>query len=92
MVLEALGAPIWILSITGAAILLSLIAVTAAVHQATREQPGDDPADGHDGRGRPRPEDPGRDGGGGQPSWWPEFEREFARYASETERAAAGLR
>lgn len=87
MVLEALRAPAWLLALTAAVILLSLIAVTAAIHAATCDQPGDDPGDGHDGRGRPGPANPGRDGGGGdEPEWWPEFERQFAGYVSAVER------
>lgn len=86
MVLETLRAPVWLLLMTGAVIVLNVIALAATVHLATSYRPGDNPGGGHDGRGRPRPEDPGRDGGGGEPSWWPEFERQFAGYVSEAER------
>lgn len=82
MVLETLRSPVWLLLMTGAVILLNVIALAATIHLATSVQPDDDPGDGHDGRGRPGPENPARDGGGGEPGWWPEFERQFADYVS----------
>ena len=86
MVLEALRSPAWLLAITGAVILLSLAAVIATVHQATRPDQGDDPSDGRSEPDSPGPSSPSRNGDGDEPSWWPEFERQFAAHVRQTER------
>jgi hypothetical protein len=39
---------------------------------------------------RPPPDRPNGGGGPAEPGWWPEFEREFARYLVQRERANTG--
>ena len=51
-----------------------------------RDRPDDGPGGGDDGHRRPhRPPDPG-----GEAPWWPDFERQFARYVAA--RQAASMR
>lgn len=80
MVLEALGVPVWAMAMVAGLLLANLIAVTYSIHQVTRER--DRP--GGDGRRPDHPDTPGP-GGGGDPSWWPEFERELTDYVAERE-------
>jgi len=53
---------------------------------STRQPPGeegdDDRGSGPSGGGPGRP-GPGGDAPGGAPTWWPDFERDFAAYVSE---------
>jgi hypothetical protein len=68
-------------------VIVSTIALVAVVVLALRaidgESGGTDPdGGGGGGNDRPRP----RPDRGGDPAWWPEFEREFDRYAGGRER------
>lgn len=81
MVLEALGAPVWALLVNGGLLLVNVIALTAAIHQVTLEQ---ERGDG-DGGGPSYGPDVPHSGGGGEPSWWPELERELAQYLAAHE-------
>jgi hypothetical protein len=74
----------------GSVIVLSIVVVIAALHLWTR---GDGCETRRD-RGRPEdgggptrhwPEAP-QGGGGGDPSWWPEFQRQLALYVGQRER------
>jgi hypothetical protein len=68
------------------AVIASTIGLVAVVVLALRaidgESGGSDPGRGGGGNDRPRP----RPDRGGDPAWWPEFERELDRYAAERER------
>lgn len=81
MVLETLRVPVWALLMLGGLLLVNVLVLLASIHQATRESDGQD---GDGGLRRHRPEAPDS-GGGGEPSWWPEFEGELARYLAEHE-------
>lgn len=86
---EAGRAPEWTMFMGGSVIVVSIVVVIAALHLWTRGDGGGNPRD----RGRPEdgggprrwPEAP-QGGGGGDPSWWPEFQRQFALYVAECER------
>lgn len=81
-VVDAVGAPRWTIFLGGGVIVVSLVVVLATLHSWT--QAGDAAARGGDQGGggvrRPRPDAPQP---GGDPSWWPEFERELAVYVAE---------
>jgi hypothetical protein len=69
------------------AIVVSLVLLIAVGQQAMPSdgEGGDSDSDGGPGR---RPPDRPNDGGGpADPSWWPEFERELARYVARLEPA-----
>jgi hypothetical protein len=75
------------LATTVIASTIALVALVVLVLRAIDdESKGSDP--GSDGRGggndRPRP----RPGRGGDPAWWPEFERELEQYAARRDRVA----
>ncbi|HEY1597566.1 MAG TPA: hypothetical protein VGF74_19360 [Thermoleophilaceae bacterium] len=55
-------------------------------HEEGGEEPGDDGPPRRRGRG-PRPRGPRSP----EPSWWPEFEREFRIYASRSSRKVSGV-
>jgi hypothetical protein len=90
--LDAMRAPEWTMVTGGAVIMVSILAVIAALQLWT--QTGDagetEPArrtDEGEGGPRPhRPDAPKPGGGGSDPSWWPEFERRLALYVAERER------
>lgn len=82
-----MGWPVWPLSIDVAVLLLSLAGGIALLYHATLET-GEDQDHGRGGRRRPVPDAP-RPDGGGDPVWWPEFERELARYTAETSAAVS---
>jgi hypothetical protein len=82
MVLEALRVPAWVLAVNGGLLLVNVIVLIGSLHQATRE-PADPGGDG--GIHGSRPDIPGS-GGGDEPSWWPELERELRQYLAERER------
>jgi hypothetical protein len=67
-------------------VIVSTIALVAVVVLALRaidgESGGTDSGGGGGGNDRPRP----RPDRGGDPAWWPEFERELDRYAASRER------
>jgi hypothetical protein len=77
-------------------VIVSTIALVALVVLALRA------IDGESGPGGPDDTDPGSGGGGGNdrtgpstgrggdPAWWPEFEREFDRYAAGRDRDRGG--
>lgn len=84
MVLEALRVPAWAIAMIGGVLLANLIVLTVSLYQATRE-PGDRHGDG----GLPVPcQDLPEPGGGDEPSWWPELERDLQQYLAEHEQAA----
>jgi hypothetical protein len=58
-------------------------ALVGLAHLIRRTDPPDEPESGPDDRGggSPRP-DPPRPRPAGDPAWWPEFERDFAKYVS----------
>jgi hypothetical protein len=60
---------------------------------STRQPPGqegdDDRGSGPGGGGPRRPGPGGGDAPGGTPTWWPDFERDFAAYVSERNASAA---
>lgn len=86
LVLEALRSPVWLMAVTGVVILLSLAAVIATVHVATRPDEGETPSDGRNDPVSAGPEGPEHGGDSGEPTWWPEFERQFAAYVRQSER------
>jgi hypothetical protein len=69
---------------------IALVGLVVLALRAVDEESGpggsEDTGPGSDGRGggndRPRP----RPDRGGDPAWWPEFERELERYAARRER------
>jgi hypothetical protein len=86
---EAIRAPGWTILLGAAVIVVSIAVVTATLHLWTqRGDVGDIGPGAHGGGGPPRrrPDAPQNGGGGGAPSWWPEFERQFALYVAERER------
>lgn len=87
MVLETLAVPVWVLVINGGLLLANVIVLTGLIHQATRER---DRPDGDGGLPPDRPDVPDP-GGGTEPSWWPELERELAQYLAEHEQDGWGL-
>jgi hypothetical protein len=78
-----LHAPLWMMALTGSVFGLSSVAMGVAIHLATSEE-----ENRHDGGagGAPSlgPEAPS--GGGDEPVWWPEFERQVATYAAQSDR------
>jgi hypothetical protein len=90
--LDALRAPSWTILPGGAVIVVSIVVITVTVHLWTQAGDGgeSDPGQGGDhGGGGPRrrpPNAPKPRGGGSDPSWWPEFERQLAFYFAERER------
>lgn len=82
MVLETLRVPVWALVMNGGLLLVNVIVLTAAIHDVTRQQYHQD----GDGGLPPRRPDLPDPGGGGEPTWWPEFERALAKYLAEDER------
>ena len=77
-----------ILALIAVVVLAMAGALVGIAHLIRRTDPPDEPGSDADDRGggSPRP-DPPRPRCGGDPAWWPEFEREFAKYAA-TVRAA----
>lgn len=82
MILEALQVPAWGIAMIGGVLLVNLVVLTALLYHATRE-----PSDRHGDGGLPAPRlDLPEPGGGGEPSWWPELERDLQQYLAEHER------
>jgi hypothetical protein len=76
--------PGWMMALTVSAFALSSVALGVAIHLATCEE-----EDRHDGGagGAPRLSPEAPDGGGGdEPLWWAEFERQLAAYAARRDR------
>jgi hypothetical protein len=68
-----------VIAVITSIVILAAVAITVASRRATRRR-GDDDTDfggGGGGGGPDAPRDPG-----GDPAWWPEFERQFADYAN----------
>jgi hypothetical protein len=81
--LQELSVPVWALGVIGALSVVNLIVLMGLFHQLTCER---DRREGGNGRAvAPNPVAP-NPGGGGEPSWWPKFERELAQYSAEHER------
>lgn len=90
--LDALRAPGWTIFTGGVEIMVSIVVISLTVHlwtqasEGTERHPGER---GDEGGGEPRPDRPNAPdprGGGNDPSWWPEFERQVALYVAERER------
>lgn len=86
--LATLHAPRWTMFTDGAVIVTSIIGISVGLHFWTQADEGGESDDGQGGerRGgprRPRPDAP--PGGGGDPSWWDEFERQLAFYVAQRE-------
>jgi hypothetical protein len=70
----------------GSVILIIVVVIATAQRSLPREGGGGaDDADG--GLGTRPPNSPVDGGGPVEPAWWPEFERELARYTAQQERA-----
>jgi hypothetical protein len=91
VVFDALRSPGWAIFLGGVVIVVSIVVVTATLHVWTQGgdggQSGRRPRGGHGGGGPRwrRPDAPQHGGGGSEPSWWPEFERQLAFYVAERE-------
>ena len=88
---DALRAPGWTVSLGVAVIVVSIGLITATLHIWTQEVDGGAgagprPDEGGGGPGRRRPDAPQHGGGGSNPSWWPEFERQLALYVAKREK------
>lgn len=91
LLMGVFGTPSWRGVASTFAIVISLVLLIAV---AQREMPrdgrsGGDDSDGDGGLGRRPPNRPDGGGGPGEPTWWPEFERELARYVAQREGAKA---
>jgi hypothetical protein len=90
-VFDAMRAPGWTIVLGGAVIVVSIVLITASLHMWTQETDGSESGPGHrcdhggGGPGRRRPDAPRHGGGGSDPSWWPEFDRQLALYVAECE-------
>ena len=94
-VLDALRAPAWTM-FTGCAVIVLMVGmIVVTVHCWTLGGEGEEGLagqQGDQGGGGPRrrrPDTPQHGGGGSHPSWWPEFERQFAAYVAEREKETA---
>jgi hypothetical protein len=87
---DAARAPGWTMFVGGAVIVASIMVITTTLHLWTQRGddgdvgPGDRGAHGGGGPRRHRPDAP-QPRGGGNPSWWPDFERQLASYVAERE-------
>jgi len=88
----ATGVRGWTIFLSAAVIVASLAVITGTLHVWTQGGDGGDagpgPRGAHGGGGprRRRPDAP-QPAGGGAPSWWPDFERQFEAYVAERERS-----
>jgi hypothetical protein len=80
----ALHAPPWMMALTGSVLAVSSVAMGLAIRLAILEE--EDPHDGGAGGALTvSPQAP--DGGGGdEPLWWPDFQRQMAAYAARRDR------
>lgn len=91
---DAMGVRGWAMFLSVAVIVVSLVAITATLHlwalggEGGDAGPGPRGAHGGGGPRRRRPDAP-QPGGGGAPSWWPDFERQFEAYVAERERSSS---
>lgn len=87
--LARLHAPTWAGLCGGASVVVSLFAVIAAAQLSLPNGRGSGPDDAGGGGGnRPPPDRPPDGDGPADPSWWPQFERDLARYLAEQPRQA----
>jgi hypothetical protein len=68
------------------AVLISIAFLVLAAQLSLPSDSGGASDDGDGGLGTRPPDRPIGGGGPAEPSWWPEFERELARYQSGRER------
>jgi hypothetical protein len=72
--------------------VVSTVAIVVSLHLWTQESDGGQSGPGHrherggGGPRRGRPDAPQHGGGGSDPGWWPEFERQLARYVADGDR------
>jgi hypothetical protein len=74
----------WMMAFTVSVFAVSSVAMAVSIYLATYEE-----EERHDGGagGAPSPGPEPPDGGGdGEPTWWPEFERQLAAYAARRDR------
>lgn len=76
--------PVWMMALAGLVFGLGSVAMGVSIHLATYEEQGRHEG-GAGGAPDPSPEAPSG-GGGDEPLWWPEFERQVAAYAARRER------
>jgi hypothetical protein len=84
--LDTMRAPSWTIFLGGAVIVVTIVAMAASLHLWARETDDGDQQRGEDDGGGPwrrAPDGPNPRGGGSEPEWWPEFERQLAAYVSE---------
>ena len=81
-------APRWTSWAAALAVLISIVVIVVAAQRSVpREGGGGDADDGDGGLGKRPPDGPIDGGSPTEPAWWPEFERELARYTAQRERA-----
>lgn len=90
-VCDAMGTPAWTMIVGGTVVLMSIAMVIASLHLWTNAGVGGDRQserrNDEGGGGAPHwPDAPSHGGGGSDPSWWPEFERQLAEYVGKSER------
>jgi hypothetical protein len=88
---DAARAPDWTMYTGGAVIVASIALVIATLHLWTQAGDGDESEQEHGDEGggglrRRWPDAPQDGGGGSDPSWWPEFERQLALHVANYER------
>ena len=94
-VFDALGAPRWTIFLGAAVIVVSIVMITATLQMWTQETDGSETGPeprgdhGEGGHGRRRPDAPRDGGGGSDPRWWLEFERQLGSYVAKREGSAA---
>ena len=74
-----------------AAAVLNIEVVLVVDKKAVPRDSGGSADEGDGGLGRRPPDRPVDGGGPVEPVWWPEFEREFARYCAERKRDRSRL-
>lgn len=80
--------PHWTMAPDAIAIVVSLILVIVAAQSSLPHDGGGGSSEGGGGGpDRPPPDRPTNGGGPAEPCWWPEFERDLARYQAERRRA-----
>lgn len=88
---DAMRARDWTIFLGVAVIVVSIVVIIATLHIWTQGGDGGESGAGRGGDhggggpGRQRPDAPQDGGGGNNPGWWPEFERELASYVAESE-------
>jgi hypothetical protein len=87
--LDVLRAPGWTTGLGCVIVALSVFVITVTLHRWTQEGAGGESRsglqgdEGGDGPRCRRPDGPLPGGGGSEPSWWPEFERQLALYVAD---------